>query len=1137
MEELEKALEYKKIVKLNENIFKVEKDDKKILEKVKGSLDKDTMNKIQSSNEININIQKLEKIKYEKEKENNLFFYNNCKIINKEIWELINEINKNICQEETTAKCYLIGNKIWSRLDKSIINIGSKDKDNIYNVENIILSKDNSQKIIEYILKNEYKDLEKYKYGYNLIKFEENKQYTINKIEGKIFNLLEEEFKISETLEILISLVANNIYIKKMREKIKNKKIFLLDNKIEEIFLDEFKELKKIFNEDVNSKNNLENIIIKSSNKSQLSLNSIISNLNKEKLKILDEKILKSKKKMPLKKNSEKLSLIDKNIIIYKDFIFVFEHIYDNVKKYFDNSINQQDIYYSSHKNEDILTINSENQNTILIGKLDSHYSSFDIEYIFEYNSYDLFNKEKNIILAGNIGNYIETKTIFEKNKKGEYLSPIISENKLIGYSYIYKENKRYDKDFNFYDILSWDKIKNSINLYNNYKSIDEKLSKSKSRSEKQTYYIINKNMIVDIKNNNDFKKIYELLENNDINENDNNSNKNILLALKNLSEEELKSFKKQYNKVKYSINDFSPNVNNAKYFEKVEKNIIIYNDFEIIRKDIIEKLIDNIKDMNTLLLECIFVDEKIIINYPDTLNENKFVSVIGKLNYDKTFVTEYILIYNSKKDKQNHTLTISNKLKNYLKGLQLYNNCDVIIDSKFNEIGTIAKCDGNDYDNNDDNNYNNGNNDNNAYDSNQNQNINIFNAKSTITRKSKKFSNVTKLENDYQLDFKPTYPHIRKNFNCCPKIGLQNIGATCYMNATLQCFCHIEKFLDFFKYSQKVKDITRNNKNSLTSSFKLLVENLWPNFQTSKKDYAPEEFKNKISKMNPLFKGVAANDAKDLVNFIIMTLHEELNSKTDNTNVTPFNNNMMMQQTNQQVMLNNFVQNFQQTNDSMISVLFYGINCNITQCGFCGTQTYNYQTYFFIVFPLEEVRRFKINNLNNNYNNFQMNQFNFYNNQINYNNINEVSLWDCFDYDCKINEMSGTNSMYCNYCKRTFTSQMRTVLTSGPRILILLLNRGKGIEFNVKINFTDQLNISKYLQFNKQGFLYQLIGVITHIGESGMGGHFIAYCLDPITGQWNKYNDSIVTMVNNFQSEVINFAMPYLLFYQQIDN
>ena len=43
-------------------------------------------------------------------------------------------------------------------------------------------------------------------------------------------------------------------------------------------------------------------------------------------------------------------------------------------------------------------------------------------------------------------------------------------------------------------------------------------------------------------------------------------------------------------------------------------------------------------------------------------------------------------------------------------------------------------------------------------------------------------------------------------------------------------------------------------------------------------KSYPPWEFKEKISTMNPLFKRVAADDAKDLVQFLIMTLHEELN-------------------------------------------------------------------------------------------------------------------------------------------------------------------------------------------------------------------------------------------------------------------
>ena len=142
--------------------------------------------------------------------------------------------------------------------------------------------------------------------------------------------------------------------------------------------------------------------------------------------------------------------------------------------------------------------------------------------------------------------------------------------------------------------------------------------------------------------------------------------------------------------------------------------------------------------------------------------------------------------------------------------------------------------------------------------------------------------------------------PEIRDNFPFSPKIGLENIGVACYMNATLQCFCHIEKFVNFFKYSQQVNSMVRNNKNNLTSSFKLLIEKLWPNNYDesySQKYYAPEEFKNKISQMNPLFEGIAANDAKDLIYFIIMTLHQELNKakKSDNNN-----NNTNLDQRNQ---------------------------------------------------------------------------------------------------------------------------------------------------------------------------------------------------------------------------------------------
>ena len=199
-------------------------------------------------------------------------------------------------------------------------------------------------------------------------------------------------------------------------------------------------------------------------------------------------------------------------------------------------------------------------------------------------------------------------------------------------------------------------------------------------------------------------------------------------------------------------------------------------------------------------------------------------------------------------------------------------------------------------------------------------------------------------------------------------------------------------------------------------------------------------------------------------------------------------------------------------------------MNCNMIQCSSCGAQSYNYQTYFFLVFPLEEVRKNKFSNFN---------QFNNFNNMF---NNNEVNIYDCFEYDKKISFMTGQNAMHCNYCQKTCNSSMCTVLTTGPIILIIILNRGKGIEFNVKINFVEQLNLANYIQFGNTGVNYELIGVITHLGDSGMSGHFIAYCKSPISKTWYQYNDAMVNPVNNFKKDVIDFAMPYLLFYQKMN-
>ena len=287
---------------------------------------------------------------------------------------------------------------------------------------------------------------------------------------------------------------------------------------------------------------------------------------------------------------------------------------------------------------------------------------------------------------------------------------------------------------------------------------------------------------------------------------------------------------------------------------------------------------------------------------------------------------------------------------------------------------------------------------------------------------------------------------------------------------------------------------------------------------------------------MNPLFKGAQANDSKDLVNFIIMTLHEELNKAKKESN--PNSIDLKIDQTNRDQVLNYFTVNFTKENQSIISDIFYAMNGTSTQCLKCNIIKYNFQIYFFLIFPLEEVRKMKINNLTNQFN--LMNQNNIMMNMMmqnfNYNiqNINSVNIYDCFEYNQKLEFFTGENSMYCNNCRGQMPASYNTLLYTTPEIMIIVLNRGKGIEFNVKLEFYEELNLQNFVQFKDFGYLYNLIGVVTHLGESGASGHFIAYSKSPIDGQWYRYNDDIVTKVHSFKEEILDYAMPYILFFKK---
>ena len=344
--------------------------------------------------------------------------------------------------------------------------------------------------------------------------------------------------------------------------------------------------------------------------------------------------------------------------------------------------------------------------------------------------------------------------------------------------------------------------------------------------------------------------------------------------------------------------------------------------------------------------------------------------------------------------------------------------------------------------------------------------------------------------------------------------IGLNNIGATCYMNSTLQCLSNTKQLTEYF-----LKIYKKSKKNIMTNEYYDLLLNLW-NRDKNNTAYSPNSFKEVLSKENPLFAGIAANDSKDLINFLLERFHQELNEVKPNA----INNNNIIintqDQTNEQYMLNTFLEEFKEKYNSIISNIFYGLMETKSQCLGCNIIKYNFQVYSFLEFPLQQVNQYCFNNGRRPlFNNDGKNP--------------DVDLYECFEYFNKIDLMNGDNQMYCNICNKLLDSYYSTTIYSLPINLIINLNRGRGAIYECKVNFPEQLNLINYVTIKSGITVYELYSVICHLGPSSMSGHFVAYCKNRIDNKWYLYNDGMVSLCS--KQRQYQDGMPYILFYKAL--
>ena len=357
-------------------------------------------------------------------------------------------------------------------------------------------------------------------------------------------------------------------------------------------------------------------------------------------------------------------------------------------------------------------------------------------------------------------------------------------------------------------------------------------------------------------------------------------------------------------------------------------------------------------------------------------------------------------------------------------------------------------------------------------------------NSNSTQNNYEKKFSS-----DYYEIEIPQTEPN--------GLVGLQNVGATGYMNSTLQCFSNIRSLRNYFlKHKSKIKG------KKLSSALLKIFENLWEKSNIS--CFVPNELKDVINEMNPLLDEIHESKDKDFVLFILNNIHNELNE--ENYNIKE--NNERLNSFNYNSVFNNFKISFAKNYNSIISNLFYGMSNSMMKCCSCNSTAHNIQCFNILSFALEEVKKFKESQ-------------------------NVINIYDCFDFYQKQDFMIGENKINCNLCHRLSNSINQTKIIISPNILIINLDRGKGIKDNIKISFDEYLELKNYIYYPESPHFYELIGIICHLNSSDMNKNFIAFCKNSENIKWYKFNDEIVKESNII--EALNCGIPYVLFYNYI--
>ena len=348
-------------------------------------------------------------------------------------------------------------------------------------------------------------------------------------------------------------------------------------------------------------------------------------------------------------------------------------------------------------------------------------------------------------------------------------------------------------------------------------------------------------------------------------------------------------------------------------------------------------------------------------------------------------------------------------------------------------------------------------------------------------------------------------------------KRGLKNINNNnSRTNSLIQLITSIKEIIDYLQ-KNKEKFLEFSQIYVLTSTLINVITELYDKTKENQ-PYNLSKLKAVINFINPEINSTKSlKSINEYFLFLMDTLHEELKEKNQDD---PIHKGLIkydkINDTKEKA-LKNFLNEYNQYYDSIISRNFNWIRQTKIECVECNNSVYSFQSIPFLEFDLDEIHEYVITHqteYKQTISKYQNNKKLLVQKISEYRSkkmMQSISLYNCFDFYSKNNYNYKNDKIYCNYCKKETRYIINYFVYNSPNYFFIILTRKQ----NINLDYPEEINLETFIEEEKANKKYKLFGTLINSSINNYEKHYYS-AIKNVDQTWKKFDDENVSDIKS---------------------